>query len=509
MRCRARLQVYGWLGLSALLAACQPDAAPTNTVAVYRPTPADAAVSDSDKDAGAAVRPAALRLPPADTTIALGPGDTHVLRLSASAQLGRLDVFVHMDTTASMGEEIDTLQRELLTTVVPHLAGQVPDVAFGVGRFEDFPVPPFGDPGVGGRADVPFSLLTAITQDSSAIRAAVFSLDNPLGLGGDRHEAGAEALFQIATGAGYRSGDRTYIDTFEPTPSMPGRRGGVGFRDHSLPVILHITDAPSHAPSDYGISLPGTRSYEQAVTALQELGARVISIVSSDCSAVDCTTEDPASAAALGLVRAELLPVALATHALLPADVPCATGLDGGENPRFAGACPAVFDIRGDGAGLSAALVDSTVALLSGLSFDTVRAVASSDPLSFVEAIVPIAVEQAPGQPALELADRRPLGAPDGVYDTVENVHRGAELEFAVRLANRHVAPLSIPQFFRIQVQVLGDDLVLREALLRIEVPARPVTDSPAQDDNPQDIDAGMTSEEDASRGQDADAGGG
>ncbi|MBZ0122248.1 MAG: hypothetical protein K8H88_34965, partial [Sandaracinaceae bacterium] len=138
-------------------------------------------------------------LPRADREIVLPYlGPEAIEELQINQQVGSLDVFFSIDTTGSFGGEIDNLQSELRGRVIPTLRERIDDVAFGVGRFEDFPVEPWGAAG-----DRPFRLLTAITTDEARLASAVARLDQPLGDGGDIPESGAEALFQIATGEGY------------------------------------------------------------------------------------------------------------------------------------------------------------------------------------------------------------------------------------------------------------------------------------------------------------------
>ena len=52
-----------------------------------------------------------------------------------------------METTGSFGEEITAIQQSLASEIVPGIQAVIDDVAFGVGRFEDLPVTPFGLPG--------------------------------------------------------------------------------------------------------------------------------------------------------------------------------------------------------------------------------------------------------------------------------------------------------------------------------------------------------------------------
>jgi hypothetical protein len=201
------------------------------------------------------------RLPPADLALDLpyfGPEQTVTLR--AAIELGRLDVHVSVDTTGSFGGEIDAIQADLDRRVIPGIRDRVEDVAFGISRFEDFPGDPWGGPD-----DLPHRLLAPVTLDDRRIALGVVGLE-PIGNGGDAPESGAEALWQIATGAGYTMpGGVRLVPPFDAERSgAAGTIGGVGFREGALHVVVHITDAPSHRPADYGAAFPGTHDATRA-----------------------------------------------------------------------------------------------------------------------------------------------------------------------------------------------------------------------------------------------------
>lgn len=398
-------------------------------------------------------------LPAAEIEVLLPFHETAQVTLVVSAVLGRLDVHFSVDTTSSMGDEIELLQEDLLTSIVPALRERVADVAMGVSRFEDFPISPFGEPGAtpttAARADQPFFLLSAITQDEKAIQRALSTLNMPLGYGGDSPEAGAEALFQIATGAGYRAHGRQYIEAFRSSDSALGSLGGVGFRQRALPLVVHITDSVSHDPSDYGAALPGVHDIEDAIAALKALGARVIGVASGSSA------------------RAELKQLATGTGAVLPADSggTCSTGTNGAQQEAEKGMCPLVFETDAQGNGLSEGIVDSIIALLDGLRFAEVRAVVAADPLGVVDSIGVVSLPQTSGIATPMTADLRPLDSPDGVEDSFVDVFNSAQLGFIVNFRNDVVEPSYTDQSFRVLIQILGDGWVIEEHLLRVVVP--------------------------------------
>jgi hypothetical protein len=171
-----------------------------------------------------------------------------------------------------MRGEITNIQRGLAGTIVPGAVAAIPDVRFGVGAFADFPLSDYGAPG-----DLPFELRRAITDDIGAVQAAIDGL--PWWDGDDLPESHTEALYQVATGEGLG----TFVD---PAPGCP--QPGLGypcFREGSQPVVVLITDAPFHNGPDnanrYVAVSPRPHTFEEAISALQELEVRVIGISSA------------------------------------------------------------------------------------------------------------------------------------------------------------------------------------------------------------------------------------
>lgn len=421
------------------------------------------------------VRPRDPVLPPADIEVTLpylGPEATVVLE--ASAGLARLDVVFSIDTTGSFGGEIEALQASLESNILPALEARVDDVGIAVASFEDFPVATFGTPG-----DVPFRLESALSTDRGRARAGVASLS--LGNGGDIPESGAEALFQIATGDGISLDGATLV----PPYTGPGE-GGVGFRPGSFRVIVHVTDAPTHEPADYGGAVPDAHGSSAAIPALQALGARVIGVASNDAA------------------RPHLETWARATGATTPpVGGTCHTGRSGATRPPSAGTCPLVFDIDGSGTGLSTAIVDAMTDLLDGVSWSEAHGASVGDPLHFVRAIE-AERSMAPSGTAEPAREDRLEG--DGIADTFVTVRAGTSLHFVAHLVNTTIEPADYEQIFRVTIQVLGDGLVLDERVVRVTVPAGR-RDAGALDAPPAvdaDLDAGTDAALDLDAGIDA-----
>jgi hypothetical protein len=406
-------------------------------------------------------------------------GPTEEVRLSAIADAARFDVHFSIDTTGSFGEEIDTMQGELLERVLPGIRARVSDLAVGVSRFEDFAVEPFGSFG-----DRPFALLTSITTSESLVGAGIAALDDPLGRGGDIPESSAEALYQIATGEGLRSGGIDWIAPFgRGAAPGGGTLGGVGFREGSLRAVVHVTDAPSHAPSDYLPDVGGVHSLEDATARLSEMNVAVLGIASSR------------------VARPHLERVALDTGAFVePIGGACPTGVDGASNPPVGGLCPLVFDITRDGAGLSDAMVDALVALLDSVRFEEVYGVATDDDLGFVTAVEARSATAPAGTAEPGREDLRP--ADDGILDTFVEVRPGTELELVAHFHNDRIPAADYDQVFRVTVQVLGDGLVLSEQVVRVVVPrGRQAMDAGPADGGDASADSGSADASDGGMG--------
>jgi hypothetical protein len=369
-----------------------------------------------------------------------GPTATGNLQFSTSLQ--RADVFFSIDNTGSFDGETANIQASLTSTILPAISAAIPNAAFGVGRFRDFPLDPHGLTG-----DRPYELLQPITQQTSLVASALATMPAPAG-GLDIPEAGYEALYQWATGTG--------LPDFNLPPfasNAPLGIGGVGFRPDALPLIVHITDAPAHAPADYAGFGAGTHGRDQALAALNQLGARVVGINSLENAG---TAFDS---------RAHLEELAIGTKALIPpnANGQCLTGLGGSPRPpvqvQGSPACPVVFDVATDGTGLGSLIVDAIrqLASLGTLDLSTRRVgrptgekgeplPAGSTTSRFIQSIVPVAPP--------------PAGATIS-GDQFKGVTPGAQVTFKLTAFNDFVPSTTTDQLFRLDLEVLGDQVTL------------------------------------------------
>lgn len=367
-----------------------------------------------------------------------GPGASGTLDFSTGVK--RADVFVSMDTTGSFGEEIAAVQKALEQLIVPEIVKIIPDVAFGVGRYEDMPFAPWGLPG-----DKPYELLQPIATDVKLVVNAINALAPAAG-GLDTPESGYEALFQWASGVGIE-------ELGYPSFGDPQKIGGVGFRKDALPIIVQITDAINHQASEYQMLVPSAHGRDLAVLALNAIGARVIGIDSLENKN---TPNDP---------RAQLEELAIATKAVIPPamDGKCHTGVGGtARDPLDVNGkqlCPVVFDVLPDGSGLGTLIVDAVVQLaqlgvldistgLLGKTHGLLGEIVTNGftTADFIESVTP--VPPAPPGAAIQ-------------GDVFLGVTPGSTVTFEVKGFNDFQPAKEDDQLFQADIQVLGDLVTL------------------------------------------------
>lgn len=390
----------------------------------------------------------------------LGDRGNDTLEFGTNASQG--DVFFNVDTTGSMSGAISNLRSALSSSIIPATQAALTSAGFGVGQFDDFPTSGFGSP-----PDQPFWLRQAITTDVGAAQRAADRLE--LHNGADGPESGYEALYQIATGAG-----RVECSASVPPGPGGGTIGGAGFRPGSVPVVVHITDALSHARDDGGYPCGATR--EETYTALNTIGARVIGVVSS------------------GDARRDLEQIAARTNSRVPACAwdgarpggcgagQCCTGNGGaGRAPDGDGLCSLVYDINSNGSGLGTSVVSGISALLNFAPVDvTTRIRRDDDEFArsgidtglFLKSVFP--VESIPGPAACAGAPTAALADfdGDGVNDGFTDVSPGSRLLFAVDAYNDFVRATLEPQVFVAYIDVVGNGTaVLDTRVVSILVP--------------------------------------
>lgn len=332
------------------------------------------------------------------------------------ARIDDADVYFLVDVTGSMGGEIATIQARIEDTIAPGIAAAIPHVRLSLGRFADYPLDEFGSIG-----DDVFRLVQPSTSDLGTFVAATHRLS--LQSGGDAPEAYVPALFVSARGQG--------IVGFVPGPSCAGDTVGYPcFPRQGTRIVLLFTDAEAHAgpggsnPYSPDIS-PTPPTYNETITALRSVGAKVIGIFSG--------TADDGNG--LDDVRA------------LARDTGAVTS-DG---------TPLVFEIGGDGTGLDRSVIDAVERLVTD-----------------VPIAVDVVIEDAPGDAVDVTTFVRGVvthGAtpPDGAIDRgdhFEGVRPGTQVSFRILLANDRIPQTDVVQRFRMRVILRGDgvtELEVRE----------------------------------------------
>lgn len=206
-------------------------------------------------------------------------GDQKTAPLTFVPKVSKLDVVFNVDTTGSMSGTINSVKSNV-NTIIGAIRKAVVDSGFALTNFRDFYVG--GSPNYGSSGDLPFSLLGPVSTDADTVKSytekSAFTADG----GADGPESGAESLYQIATGEGvsWSHGSIAKRD------NAAGTWGGVDFRNGSLPVVIHVSDATSHDYYDKNID---ENSYNNKyvynphysdvlIPKLQSTGIRVISL---------------------------------------------------------------------------------------------------------------------------------------------------------------------------------------------------------------------------------------
>jgi len=381
--------------------------------------------------------------------------------LTFSTDVKAMDVFINMDVTGSMSEEINNLRAALSGEIIPAIQAQVPDTQFGAGSFADFPIAPYGT----AATDQPFRLLQTITADTTDVQVAVgtYSANG----GNDGPESNIEALYQIATGEGLVAPAPTSV-----APNMVGI-GGVGFREGSFPIVVSITDALSHDPAgnaacDFGGPevyagdvAANAHTQAQAMEALNAICGRVIQIAvggTGGCSAYDDGLQFNQATGAL--VPPEAWDVAGRPGGCAVGQ--CCTGISGaGVAPDAAGLCPMTYQATANGTGVDSSF-SSAVSLLAAYGqFDVTSTVTGSGtdvdgmPLpdgtttaDFIQSVTPF---DHGAVPLPGVAD------PTLTPTTFENVIPDTDVVFTVTAFNDFVEQGASPRLFTANIQVLAD----------------------------------------------------
>lgn len=294
-------------------------------------------------------------------------------------RIQRGDVVFLLDTTCSMRDTLEATTEEF-TSIVSSLQALIPDVEFGVATYDDYAYGSFGSAAWGDR---PFILKQQVTDNTARVQSTLSSLTTHNGM--DLPESTMEALVQAASGIGYDQNCNGAYDnaadvlplianpydaffgeagqSYDASNSGGGEIGGMGFRDHALPVIIYATDAAMRDP-DEGYPSPGgcvgDASGQDAIEAVTDIGAYLIGIASESTAPLE---------------QMEALAVATASRADLDGD---------GVNDDSL-----VFHWTGESEAFRTTIVDAVDNLVNAIEFDRVELVVEGDEWGFVSEIDP------------------------------------------------------------------------------------------------------------------------
>ena len=402
-------------------------------------------------------------------------GGTMSTTISSGSRVQSIDAFFAVDTTGSMGPQINSIRSGLASTVLPAVrAAAARDAWFGVGAIDDFPSGSYGSPGCnGGPDDQPLILLQAMTPDLLKTQTAVGNLlkgTSPRGCGGDSPEGQMEALYQIATGVG------NVVSGVVDIPPYTGMgRGGAGFRSGAMPVIAVVSDASFHtkgestrtcfgATLDYaGATATAAHTRSQTLSGLKNLCARVVGVSTMAGTEEGCMATYDLQSFANGtgaLVPPQAWDAAPGGRPVGCAVGQCCTGIGSvGEPPNAEGMCPLVLKTKSDGTGVGAAVASGITQLVQFAPFDVetrksggttsedgTRLPGTRTTADFISAVRPID-GLAPSSPA-------GLKNPTAFGDRFLGVTPGSSMRFVIDAKNDFAPPTGKPQIYRAKLRV-------------------------------------------------------
>ncbi|MEZ4300851.1 MAG: hypothetical protein R3B70_38310 [Polyangiaceae bacterium] len=224
-----------------------------------------------------------------------------------STGVTKADIYFMIDTTASMQPAIDSLKASISTKVIPSILNgdlsvsppipPIDDAWIGMGTFRDVPWGTYGQPGDNiyrNRFDVNAQTITGnVTppKESGSTFVAPDNVTKILGSlsaagGGDAPEATTQALWMAATNGLYAATIGGLWSPANPYPAPCPDIDMIGvpcFRPDAVPIFVLVTDAAMHngplASNNYDPSLVGgTKSYTEAVDALNAISAKVVGV---------------------------------------------------------------------------------------------------------------------------------------------------------------------------------------------------------------------------------------
>jgi hypothetical protein len=237
----------------------------------------------------------------------------------------QVDVFMLVDLSGSFSDDLPVFKTQA-PGLMTDLKASNPDIRFGLGKFEDYPISPFGEASLGDKAYEKLIDLTSNTDDVLNVIQSLYTRS-----GNDTPQSQLVALYQAATGAGQDLSGAGY-----PEASIPAGQNA-SFRNGAKKIFILWTDAPFHHPGDPGtIPYPGP-SWDSTIGAINALDPPMVIGISSGSDGV-----------------ADLQAMALATGAIAP---PEGIDLDNDGVIDIPGGGPLVATIGTSGQGIGEAIV--------------------------------------------------------------------------------------------------------------------------------------------------------
>jgi hypothetical protein len=172
---------------------------------------------------------------------------------------GDVDLFFLVDLSSSFADDLPVFQAQA-PGIIDSIKEANPNVRFGLGRFEDYPISPFGSSSAG---DVAYARILDLTFDSESVKTTIAGLTTRSGA--DEPQSQLTALYQAATGAGQDLSGEGYLGASIPAGQQ------ANFRNGATKLFLMWTDAEFHLPDDPGdIPYPGP-SFVDTVEAIEAL----------------------------------------------------------------------------------------------------------------------------------------------------------------------------------------------------------------------------------------------
>ncbi len=188
--------------------------------------------------------------------------------------VSRLDLVFNVDTTASMSGAINSVKTNI-GSIIAKMRSMVEDTGIALTNFDDltgnmcrYAEPGIVNPtimacGLYSKGDRPFRVLGGISTKDQTITSYTQNDLFVTRSGEDFPEAGVESLYQIVTGEGLTWYDGTIKRSIDKHMNSGDTWGAVDFRKNALPVIIHITDVPSHDKSSSYYSIDSIFNYTE------------------------------------------------------------------------------------------------------------------------------------------------------------------------------------------------------------------------------------------------------